>query len=157
MKATYYTWGIGALLGAILSLTFVDQSSQTNIQPLPIGITIGVILGLMVGLILDNFKKTGSSIESSLPEHEQVKLKKAMLGEVLQSEMDRSISSFIHSNPKIVHDPILGPMGILDQMNNTSEILRKSAERGKVFNLSEEEFDEVIKKVYTRSYKKFFR
>jgi hypothetical protein len=75
---------------------------------------------------------------------------KEIVIETFQKEMDRLLANYMKKNATAMDDPLFGPLKIMNFMKVTSEEFKNSLLRNRdKFKFSNEEIDEIIKKVHS--------
>jgi hypothetical protein len=183
MKAVNHSWWIGAIISTVLTLTLTGGPAQDNPGMLIlIGVINGVFWGWIIGLIIDKVRgnsevpapaqnplKTHVNVSTDFPkkEHEPVQTSnndgyrtdtlnsRDIIIETFQEEMDRSLADYKRKNSKALDDPIFGPMKIMNFINVSSEEYKKSLMNNRhKFRFSEQEIDEIIKKIHSETLEK---
>lgn len=183
MKAVNHSWWIGAIISTVLTLTLTGGPAQDNPGMLIlIGVINGVFWGWIIGLIIDRLRGNSgvpvpaqntlknpinASVDFSKMEQEPVSASnsndyrtdtlnsRGIIIETFQKEMDRSLANYKRKNSEALEDPIFGPMKIMNFINVSSEEYKKSLMNNRdKFRFSEEEIDEIIKKIHSDTLEK---
>jgi hypothetical protein len=183
MKIQNHSWWIGAIVGAILTLTLTGGPAQDNPGMLIIvGLVSGAFWGWIIGLIIDKIignpkipvpvqhtqrkpfnekkeipKEVNEPIQTSNKNEYRTDTlnSRGIIIETFQEEMDRSLADYKRKNSEALDDPIFGPMKIMNFINVSSEEYKRSLMNNRdKFRFSEEEIDEIIKKIHSDTLEK---
>jgi len=177
MKAVNHSWWIGAIISTVLTLTLTGGSAQDNPGILIlIGIFNGVFWGWIIGIIIDKIRgnqkvpvpvqhsqrASSNELKDPMEVNEPIQASnknenridtlnsRGIIIETFQEEMDNSLSRYKSKNSEALNDPIFGPMKIMNFINISSEEFKKSLMNNRdKFRFSEEEIDEIIKKIHS--------
>ena len=178
MKVVNYSWWIGAIISPILTVTLTGGSNDDDIGMLVlIGVINGIFWGWLIGFIIDKARDNPNKNDlAPISESKSVKINmdsptesnksplksegtraridtlnsKEIVIETFQKEMDRLLANYMKKNATAMDDPLFGPLKIMNFMKVTSEEFKNSLLRNRdKFKFSNEEIDEIIKKVHS--------
>lgn len=183
MKVANYSWWIGAIISPILTVSLMGSSNDDDTGMLILlGVINGIFWGWLIGFIIDKArdnpkatspvqnpqkKSVDKTVDFPGETNEPIKSSdkneyrtdtlnsRGIIIETFQEEMDNSLAHYKSKNSEALNDPIFGPMKIMNFINVSSEEYKKSLMNNRdKFRFSEEEIDEIIKKIHSDTLEK---